>query len=69
MAGTGEYPIFSTSVAYSAGDKVQYNQHAYVFTANHSAGAWTGTDVVLVYAILEDNPLDNGGNDPESNVK
>lgn len=69
VAGTGEYPIFSTSVAYKAGDKVQYNQHAYVFTADHSAGAWTGADVVLVYAILEDNPLDNGGNDPESNVR
>ena len=57
VAGTGEYPIFDAAVAYSAGDKVQYNLHAYVFTADHSAGVWIGTDVVMVYAILEDNPL------------
>lgn len=39
---------FSTSVSYSAYDHVLYNGVLYMFTADHSAGAWTGTDVTQV---------------------
>lgn len=65
--GTGEYPIFASG-SYSIGDKVQYLGRPYIFTASHSGG-WIGTDVKHAVAVLEDNPLDNGGNDDESNVK
>ena len=34
---------FSTSVAYSAGDYVYHEGSLYRFTADHAAGAWTGT--------------------------
>lgn len=43
--GVGDYPAFSVSTAYSAGDVVNYNGKLYKFTADHSAGAWTGDDV------------------------
>lgn len=36
---------FATNKAYTKGDYVLYDGDLYVFTANHSAGAWTGTDV------------------------
>ena len=39
---------FSTSKAYSAGDLVLYNGALYKFIANHSAGAWIGTDTEKV---------------------
>ena len=42
--GVNDYPVFSTSTAYSAGDVVNYNGKLYKFTADHAAGAWTGTD-------------------------
>lgn len=42
--GVGDYPAFSASTAYSAGDVVNYNGKLYKFTADHAAGAWTGTD-------------------------
>lgn len=35
---------FSASTAYSAGDYVWQNGTLYEFTADHAAGAWTGTD-------------------------
>lgn len=35
---------FSTSKAYSAGEYVTRNDKLYVFTADHAAGAWIGTD-------------------------
>ena len=38
-------PTFSASTAYSKGDYVFYEGLLYRFTANHAAGAWTGTDV------------------------
>lgn len=44
MVGLDEYPVFSESTAYNAGDVVNYNGKLYKFTADHSAGAWTGTD-------------------------
>ena len=67
--GTGDYPIFSVSTAYAIGAKVQYSGVPYVFIATHSAGAaWDQTRVAKAFAVLEDNPLDNGGNDPDSNV-
>lgn len=42
--GVGDYPAFSALTAYSAGDVVNYNGGLYKFTADHAAGAWTGTD-------------------------
>lgn len=41
-------PIFSTSTAYTAGQHVIYNGTLYAFTADHAAGAWTGTDAQAV---------------------
>lgn len=43
--GVDEYPAFSESTSYSAGDVVNYNGKLYKFTVDHAAGAWTGTDV------------------------
>lgn len=43
--GVDDYPAFSASTAYSAGDVVNYNGKLYKFTTDHSAGAWTGSDV------------------------
>lgn len=43
--GVGDYPAFSASTVYSAGDVVNYNGKLYKFTADHAAGAWTGSDV------------------------
>lgn len=39
---------FSESADYSAGQYVWYSSVLYRFTANHSAGTWTGTDAVSV---------------------
>lgn len=36
---------FDSSASYAAGDYCLYQGAAYVFTAAHAAGAWTGTDV------------------------
>ena len=36
---------FSSSTAYASGDFVLYEGMLYKFTAAHSAGAWTGSDV------------------------
>lgn len=44
---------FSASTAYTAGEYVIYNGHLYRFTANHAAGAWTGTDAEV--AVLGDD--------------
>lgn len=43
--GVDDYPVFSTSEAYSKGKVVNYNGKLYKFTADHAAGAWTGMDV------------------------
>ena len=43
--GVDDYPVFSASEAYSKGKVVNYNGKLYKFTADHAAGAWTGTDV------------------------
>lgn len=43
-----EAPTFDTSTAYTAGEYVLYNSVLYRFTADHAAGAWTGTDAVTV---------------------
>jgi len=37
-------PAFSESAAYNAGDYVVKDGKLYKFTADHAAGAWTGTD-------------------------
>lgn len=44
IIGLDEYPTFSESTAYSAGDAVNYNGKLYQFTADHAAGAWIGSD-------------------------
>lgn len=41
---------FDASTAYSAGDFVTNGGYLYKFTANHAAGAWTGTDAILLGA-------------------
>lgn len=43
--GVDDYPVFSGSTAYSAGDVVNYNGLLYQFTSDHAAGAWTGSDI------------------------
>lgn len=53
-------PVFNTATAYSKGDMVNYNGDLYVFTANHSAGAWTGSDVVQTKVSSELSSLKNG---------
>lgn len=67
--GTGTYPIFSSSANYAIGDKCQYLGVPYVFIATHTAGAWNQAHVAVAQAVLEDNPLDNGGNSPDSNIE
>lgn len=49
--GVDDYPVFSESTAYSAGDVVNYQGKLYQFTADHAAGAWTGTDVEETDAV------------------
>lgn len=66
--GAGMYPLFSTAVSYAKGAKVTYSNIPYVFKVDHS-GAWDATHVKKAPAILEENPLDNGGNDATSNIK
>lgn len=41
-------PTFSASTAYSGGSYVWYDSVLYRFTADHAAGAWTGTDAMAV---------------------
>ena len=43
--GISDYPTFSEDEDYSINDVVNYNGKLYQFTADHSAGAWIGTDV------------------------
>lgn len=50
---------FSTSKAYSAGDYVVYNGILYVFTADHAAGVWTGTDASQTTAMNDISDLKN----------
>lgn len=49
--GVDEYPEFSTTEDYSAGDVVNYNGKLYKFTEDHAAGAWTGTDAEETDAV------------------
>ena len=53
-------PVFNTATAYSKGDMVNYNGDLYVFTANHSAGAWTGSDAVQTKVSSELSSLKSG---------
>lgn len=41
-------PIFDTTEDYTAGDICNYQGQLYRFTADHAAGAWTGSDVETV---------------------
>ena len=47
---TGEMvaPVFDPTANYIAGDYVNYGGTIYVFSQNHNAGAWTGSDVIAV---------------------
>lgn len=77
--GVGGYPAFSASTVYSAGDVVNYNGKLYKFTADHAAGAWTGsdveeTDVVKAHIVQElgdseDNVMSQGAVTEEINKK
>jgi hypothetical protein len=71
VLGHNTFTEFSSSVDYSIGDKVLYGNIPYVFVADHTEGEWDLTHVAKASLsnTLEDNPLDNGGNDPDSNVK
>ena len=40
--------LFDASAAYSKGAYVYHGLKLYCFTADHAAGAWTGSDVVEV---------------------
>lgn len=42
--GIDEYPTFSETTDYPAGDVVNYQGGLYKFTKDHSKGAWIGTD-------------------------
>ena len=42
--GIDEYPTFSETEDYLAGDVVYYNGELYKFTKDHAKGAWIGTD-------------------------
>ena len=53
-------PVFNTATAYTKGDMVYYNNDLYVFTSNHSAGAWTGNDVVQTKVSTELSSLKSG---------
>lgn len=45
---TSKAKVFSTSDSYAAGDFVTYDDVLYKFVKAHSAGAWTGTDVIAL---------------------
>ena len=53
-------PVFNIATAYTKGDMVYYNNDLYVFTSNHSAGAWTGNDVVQTKVSTELASLKSG---------
>ena len=44
---------FSASTAYAIGDYVVYEGDLYRFTAAHSAGAWSGSDAVMITVSAE----------------
>lgn len=46
------YPTFSATETYAAGDRVTYSSAAYEFTSAHSAGAWTGSDATAIYSNI-----------------
>lgn len=56
-------PEFSSSAAYSAGDYVLYQGTLYRFTADHAAGAWTGSDAVTEKIAPEVAELKNAISD------
>lgn len=51
-------PVFDDTVAYVSGYHVTYGGKLYRFTADHAAGAWTGTDVVEDNMTTPDATLD-----------
>lgn len=48
---------FSTSTAYFVGDYVIYNGMLYVFTDDHAAGAWLGSDAAQTTAMNDINDI------------
>ena len=51
--GVADATAFSATSAYAIGDKVTYNGNVYMFTAAHAAGAWTGTDTVMLCEVAD----------------
>lgn len=62
VIGLNEYPVFSESEDYKAGDTVNYDGRLHTFTDDHAAGAWIGTDAekTSVKKVMEkkDNELE-----------
>lgn len=52
-------PIFSTATTYASGARVVKDGVLYEFTANHAAGAWTGSDAKTVQVGPELSDLNN----------
>ena len=50
-------PTFDTTASYVIGNYVNYNGDIYKFTANHTAGAWIGSDVTKIVIADELNKL------------
>lgn len=71
MGYTDDLPLFDENVQYEIGDVCIYANTPYVFFAQHEAAAWNAAHAKPLHraATLEKNPLDNGGNDEDSNVK
>lgn len=51
--GVADATAFSATSAYAIGDKVTYNGNVYMFTAAHAAGAWTGTDAIMLCEVAD----------------
>lgn len=59
---------FSTSTAYKQGERVTYDGKVYVFKAAHSAGDWTGTDVIEDTFAFSCGSVSSGGAKTDSDV-
>jgi hypothetical protein len=78
VAGFNDYKKFSTGTAYVTGTIVLYNNEAFIFTADKTAGAWDATKVKRYVDTLERDVFEDSvenqeisvqGNSKKSNVK
>ena len=67
ITGLDDYPVFSATKAYAAGDVVNYNGKLYRFTAKHAAGAWSGTDAEEI-DVVKAHIVQELGNDENAVV-